>query len=29
MHSFGFGGVIDDAFTDRLVDDIILPLLKR
>jgi AcrR family transcriptional regulator len=29
MHHFAFGGAVDAAFIDRLVDDIILPLLKR
>ena len=29
MHTFAFGGVIDAPFIDRLVDDILLPLLKR
>jgi AcrR family transcriptional regulator len=29
MHSFARGGPLDAAFVDHLVDDIILPLLKR
>ena len=29
MHSFALGGPLDAAFIDHLVDDIILPLLKR
>jgi AcrR family transcriptional regulator len=29
MHTFAFGGVVDEPFIARLVDDILLPLLKR
>lgn len=29
MHSFARGGPLDEAFVDHLVDDIILPLLRR
>jgi len=29
MHSFAFGGPIDEPFIDHVVDDIILPLLKH
>ena len=29
MHSFAYGGPIDRPFIDHVVDDIILPLLKR
>jgi AcrR family transcriptional regulator len=29
MHSFALGGPLDAAFIDHLVDDIILPLLRR
>jgi AcrR family transcriptional regulator len=29
MHSFARGEVVDDAYLDHLIDDVLLPLLKR